>query len=232
MDLSQLLQTGVATEINISVGTSFLAMLMSALTAYGLRLLYIAYGRSMNNRAYFGNIFVLLAVTTCAVIIIVKYSLALSLGLVGALSIVRFRAAIKEPEELVFLFLTIALGLAFGSNQFLIAFVLFGLTSIIIVLSDYFVTQNNSSDAAGIVAVIEGDGDKIRNFRRNGLVELLSDQRGVLIKEISYDNVGGRIVVRSAYMDDKIELFFGGLEDAASEHKFTIQILSDVSVPF
>jgi uncharacterized membrane protein YhiD involved in acid resistance len=51
------------------------------------------------------------------VITIVKSSLALSLGLVGALSIVRFRAAIKEPEELSFLFLNIAIGLGFGADQ-------------------------------------------------------------------------------------------------------------------
>ena len=42
--------------------------------------------------------------------------LALSLGLVGALSIVRFRAAIKEPEELAYLFLTISVGLGFGAK--------------------------------------------------------------------------------------------------------------------
>ena len=48
---------------------------------------------------------------------IVKNSLALSLGLVGALSIVRFRAAIKEPEELVYLFLVIAAGLGCGALQ-------------------------------------------------------------------------------------------------------------------
>jgi len=39
------------------------------------------------------------------------------LGLIGALSIVRFRAAIKEPEELVFLFLAISIGLGLGANQ-------------------------------------------------------------------------------------------------------------------
>ena len=50
-------------------------------------------------------------------ITIVKSSLALSLGLVGALSIVRFRAAIKEPEELVYLFLIIATGLGCGAGQ-------------------------------------------------------------------------------------------------------------------
>ena len=51
------------------------------------------------------------------IITIVKSSLALSLGLVGALSIVRFRAAIKEPEELTYLFLNIAIGLGFGADQ-------------------------------------------------------------------------------------------------------------------
>ena len=54
--------------------------------------------------------------TTYIVIMVVKNSLALSLGLVGALSIVRFRAAIKEPEELVYLFLIIAAGLGCGAN--------------------------------------------------------------------------------------------------------------------
>ena len=51
-----------------------------------------------------------LAIITTLVITVIKFSLALSLGLVGALSIVRFRAAIKEPEELVFLFLIISIG--------------------------------------------------------------------------------------------------------------------------
>jgi uncharacterized membrane protein YhiD involved in acid resistance len=45
---------------------------------------------------------------------------ALSLGLVGALSIVRFRSAIKEPEELAYLFFAIAIGIGLGDNQRLI----------------------------------------------------------------------------------------------------------------
>ena len=53
---------------------------------------------------------------TFLVILIVKSSLALSLGLVGALSIVRFRTPIKEPEELIYLFLAIALGLGYGAS--------------------------------------------------------------------------------------------------------------------
>jgi hypothetical protein len=59
----------------------------------------------------------MITMTTMLIITIVKASLALSLGLVGALSIVRFRAAIKEPEELAYLFLAIAIGLDFGAGQ-------------------------------------------------------------------------------------------------------------------
>jgi uncharacterized membrane protein YhiD involved in acid resistance len=58
-----------------------------------------------------------LTLTTALVISIVKSSLALSLGLVGALSIVRFRTAIKDPEELLFLFIAIAVGLGVGADQ-------------------------------------------------------------------------------------------------------------------
>jgi uncharacterized membrane protein YhiD involved in acid resistance len=62
-------------------------------------------------------------VTTILIISVIKSSLALSLGLVGALSIVRFRAAIKDPEELVYLFFCIAIGLALGANRWIEAIV-------------------------------------------------------------------------------------------------------------
>ena len=78
---------------------------------------YIRFGTALSNRRHFARNFLLLTLTTTLVITIVKSSLALSLGLVGALSIVRFRAPIKEPEELVYLFLLIAIGLGMGANQ-------------------------------------------------------------------------------------------------------------------
>ena len=59
------------------------------------------------------------------IITIIKTSLALSLGLVGALSIIRFRTAIKEPEELTYLFIAISIGLGIGANQLLITLIAF-----------------------------------------------------------------------------------------------------------
>ncbi len=56
----------------------------------------------------------------------------MSLGLVGALSIVRFRAAIKEPEELAYLFFAISIGLGLGANQTLIVIEAFAIAMVIL----------------------------------------------------------------------------------------------------
>ena len=72
------------------------------------------------------------------VITIVKSSLALSLGLVGALSIVRFRAAIKDPEELVYLFLVIATGLGCGAGQVKITAIGISLALVLIIIFNLY----------------------------------------------------------------------------------------------
>ena len=101
--------------------------LATAALAYLLGLFYSRYGNAVSNRKKFGHNFMLLSLTTMLIIYIVKSSIALSLGLVGALSIVRFRAAIKEPEELIYLFFTIGIGLGMGANQAMITFIAFAL---------------------------------------------------------------------------------------------------------
>ena len=99
----------------------FEAILLSGILALIIKFTYLKTSQSLSNKDSFSDIFLPLAMVTCLVITIIKFSIALSLGLVGALSIVRFRAAIKEPEELVFLFFAISIGLANGANQFLIS---------------------------------------------------------------------------------------------------------------
>jgi uncharacterized membrane protein YhiD involved in acid resistance len=104
-------------NININLNNFTVNLLATVILCFVLRQLYIKFSSSLSNKDEFSKNFVILGITTCIVITIVKSSLALSLGLVGALSIVRFRAAIKEPEELVYLFLTITIGLGNGAGQ-------------------------------------------------------------------------------------------------------------------
>ena len=98
---------------------------LAAVLGWILGVVYAKCGSSLSNRRTFASNFVLLAMTTMLIITVVKSSMALSLGLVGALSIVRFRAAIKEPEELAYLFLCIAIGLGMGADQRSITLVAF-----------------------------------------------------------------------------------------------------------
>jgi hypothetical protein len=100
-----------------------LSLIVAAFLGAVLAQVYVRFGQSLSNRRQFARNFLILTVTTALIISIVKSSLALSLGLVGALSIVRFRAAIKEPEELAFLFLAISIGLGLGAGQALITIV-------------------------------------------------------------------------------------------------------------
>lgn len=103
-----------------------------------LRLFYIRFGNAVSNRSRFSNNFLPLGLTTMLIISIVQSSIALSLGLVGALSIVRFRAAIKDPEELVYLFLVIAIGLGCGAGQPLLSLIVYVLILTIILIDNRF----------------------------------------------------------------------------------------------
>ncbi|MGO8676181.1 MAG: DUF4956 domain-containing protein [Limisphaerales bacterium] len=98
-------------------------LVIAALLGILLGWSYIRFGQALSNRKLFARNFIVLTVTTTLIISIVRSSVALSLGLVGALSIVRFRAAIKEPEELAFLFLAISVGLGLGAGAALVTIV-------------------------------------------------------------------------------------------------------------
>ncbi len=105
----------------IDITEFLLNLVITALLTYGLKVFYVKYGRAASNRNKFSNNFIPLALATLLIITVIKSSIALSLGLVGALSIVRFRAAIKDPEELTMLFLVIGFGLIGGANKPILA---------------------------------------------------------------------------------------------------------------
>ena len=156
-------------NIQIDLQGFILNLLCAAILSFLVQLFYIRYSSTLSNRKEFAKTFVVLGVTTCIVIMIVKSSLALSLGLVGALSIVRFRAAIKEPEELVYLFLIIAIGLGCGANQLIIITtgIFFSLV-IIMLYSGYLKSSKKNLDEkinAGII--MEGN---ISDVQINNLI--------------------------------------------------------------
>ena len=128
---------------DISYSNFLYAILTSAILAVIVKFTYVRISRTLNDREHFSDIFVPLAIITTLVITVIKFSLALSLGLVGALSIVRFRAAIKEPEELVYLFFIIGIGLANGANQFLVSIISTFFIISVLFIKKYFDDKKN-----------------------------------------------------------------------------------------
>ena len=112
--MDQLLNNLQVAELSLTALLINLVAAAALASALGMHYRYL--GSSLAGRSHFSRVFVFVALATTLIISIVKSSLALSLGLVGALSIVRFRTPVKEPEELAYLFMSIAIGLGFGAD--------------------------------------------------------------------------------------------------------------------
>ena len=192
------LEGSLITNNDIGISSFLLNLFLTLFLTKILSLIFNRYGKSISNRILFSNNFPLIGMTTMLIITIVKSSLALSLGLVGALSVVRFRTAIKEPEELSYLFFTIAIGLGFGANQTLITVIGFALISIFIYLSNLRKIKKVSTNFMSLlVSVNESnnyDVDKITNIIYENVSKLelkrLSSDSGELeiLFKIEVDN--------------------------------------------
>ncbi len=121
-------------SIGISLQSLVINILILSVMTIILSAVYVKTANTLSNRKRMAAVFPLLSIVTMMVISVIRHSLALSLGLVGALSIVRFRSAIKEPEELAYIFLSISLGLGMGADQQALTIVFFLLVCIFILV--------------------------------------------------------------------------------------------------
>ncbi len=168
MNIFQKIQEKYVTEFtnNIPFDEFLLNILVTALLVTLLRLFYIHYGNAISNRRKFSNNFLPLALGTLLIIMIVKSSIALSLGLVGALSIVRFRAAIKDPEELTYLFFVIGLGLAGGANQPVLAIVAFSVILVLLFLNKLFTDKTPLQKEDRMFVNIQTDAEDLEQITK------------------------------------------------------------------
>jgi len=114
IDIIKNFESAKYSEIDLVL--SFYGFLLCIILSNIVRFTYIKRGK---HNVYSDNISSIIPILSCIVfllITVIKSSLALSLGLVGALSIVRFRTPIKEPEDLIILFFSIAIGLGYGAG--------------------------------------------------------------------------------------------------------------------
>ncbi|CAM2064601.1 DUF4956 domain-containing protein [Sulfidibacter corallicola] len=136
---------------------------------------YLKYSQVLSNKRKFARLFVFIAATTMMVISVVKTSLALSLGLVGALSIIRFRTPIKEPEDLSYLFLALATGIGIGADQRLATLVMFAGILLTLTLLNVFRGGNDQAPRvyANVTTPLSGE-EAGERCSEKGLATLLA----------------------------------------------------------
>lgn len=147
-----ILESGVFTPTG--AGSLLLALALSLLMGC---LIYAVYRRFYAGVIYsrsFAVTLVGMTVLTCMVTLAISTNIVISLGMVGALSIVRFRTAVKDPMDLLYLFWAITTGITMGAGMYMLAFC--AALVVIVMLAVFYHKQQNGEV---YIAVIHYEGD-------------------------------------------------------------------------
>lgn len=141
--------------------------------------IYAIYFLSQKNSFYnksFNTSLAVMAILTAGIILAMQSSLVISLGMVGALSIVRFRTAIKEPKDLIFLFWAVSVGIITGATMYAIAIIVSLIVTIML-----FLLEIVPSGTASVLLVV--------NMNAEGTEEELM---GVVQKYVKHSKIKSR----------------------------------------
>lgn len=181
----------IENNITISNAQILICILVSLVMGMGV---YIIYRISYTGTAYsksFAQSLVLMAVVTTIIMTTIQSNLALSLGMVGSLSIIRFRTAIKDARDLAFVFWVVSIGVACGAAIFVpagIGSVVFAIVVLIFSRSIYEQTiyllvvemeKNNADNENKIAEIIKKFSKKYKNQMCN-----ISDEKEEYIYQI------------------------------------------------
>ena len=189
------------TSLDINIYTAASAMIITSIIAFYIFIVYRLITRKTFYSKTFNISIAVIAVITSAVIITIQSSIVVSLGMVGALSIVRFRTAVKDPMDLVFLFWSIVVGIICGVGMAETAILLSIIVTAGIILLDRIpvakapmmlvVNSRDLDSEKKIIEIIKKYANhntvKSRNMTRESLdmiIELRTNAGSELLKEV------------------------------------------------
>jgi hypothetical protein len=140
-------------SVEIDVTAFVFALVISSIIAFVVSYLYRCFYENRATGSQVHRSFLLLGPSITALFIAIQFSLPLSLGLLGALSIIRFRTPIKEPEEVGFIMLMIATSVVCATFQFLLLFVLLFIAFTVLVVKKYFFSWMGDGRRDGVMLI-------------------------------------------------------------------------------
>ena len=202
--ISQLLEAlgGSASRTEMLTSTVFVALGVSTLLAVYIYLIYRVSTRTGFYSKSFNKTLALMSLVTTGIVLSMQTSVFVSLGMVGALSIVRFRNVVKEPLDLFFLFWSISVGIICGTGLYKIALLLCLVVTVVLMLLDLVQTPRapylliinaaNISIATALDVVLKRYTKRYRIKSRtvssrgvNLIIELHTKQENALVGDCS-----------------------------------------------
>ena len=171
---------GITADFVIS---ALIALIVAIILGVCIYLIYKRFYGGVVYSASFGITLIGMTVLTCALTLAISSNIVISLGMVGALSIVRYRTAIKDPMDLLYLFWSISIGIIVAANIYFLAIITMVVMTVLVV---FFNSRKNHGRLYILLVHYEGEkleGEIIRNLGnqryqvksktvRKGLVEL------------------------------------------------------------
>ena len=148
-----------------SVPTVLISMILALALGYAISWIYRRNYRGVMYSANFSMTLIMMTLITTPVVLCIRNSIALSMGMVGALSIVRFRTAVKDPLDTAYMFWALTTGILLGAGQFLLTAVSVVLIAVIITLlsniqakavNSFLLVVRSSEEADRAVAQVVG----------------------------------------------------------------------------
>jgi uncharacterized membrane protein YhiD involved in acid resistance len=201
MDLISYIQSANAALTAWQVITNmFVTLIVASFIYWVYKKTYtgVVYSRSFNVTI------ILTTMVTAMVMMVIGTNLALSLGMVGALSIIRFRSAIKDPRDIGFIFWGISAGLSAGTGAYVIAVI----GSVIIALI-LFVLQRGTLENYPYLLVVRGtyiDEEKLRN-----IIEARVEKFNLRLKGNNQD--GTEIIYEVRFVDGMEDLMIKEIKE-------------------
>lgn len=185
MTFKDMIKTSVLNSFLADITPYRIAVVLAVSLLLGIYV-FMVYRMAVNNEFYskdFNRTLVLMAVVTAAIVLAVQSNLVISLGMVGALSIVRYRTAIKSSLDLFFLFWAISIGIICGAGLYLLSVAL-----CIVVTFGLFITGKMASPICLGLLVINCDSVESAERIIEGVRSVTRFSR-LKNKTVSTDNV-------------------------------------------
>jgi hypothetical protein len=165
LDLSNLQVVGTsATEFIIGLSVIIVLSIL-------VKNIYLRFSSSVSNKSITANVFPLFSVSIFLIVITIKSSIVLSLGLVGALSIIRFRTAIKEAEQIVYFLILTGMSIAVAAGSYFTPFFLL----FFIYVYNYYLSFKKDKSVYSVNDQIVLTLEKIENNSIENLINILNE---------------------------------------------------------